>query len=372
VSAFTPKSIAIVGAGPSGAAAGYHLARCGHDVTLIDRAEFPRDKVCGDWITPAALAELAALGLDAERLRDVAPGMTSISRGALVAPGGGCSQAPIDAAAACIRRYALDAAVRARALDAGCTPMRIDIRRGALDALADRHGLVIDARGAHAGAANAVGLRAYWTLPRAAVSRDELDAVTLLTDARFGRGYGWIFPADEDDEVARFNVGVGLLRADGRPGANVSTFYTRFTTTHPALAALSARARVREEPVGCHVGLGRWRIGVAQGRTLRIGDAANLADPLTGDGIGNALRSGRLVADAIHHAIDADDAARRWQRECMRAFATELRVALLLRAVLAPTLAKNAAATMLAHSGAWRERLHGALFGVKRYRDLLR
>ena len=55
--------IAIVGAGPAGSAAGWHLATRGHEVTLIDRAAFPRPKTCGDWITLGAVAELDRLGL---------------------------------------------------------------------------------------------------------------------------------------------------------------------------------------------------------------------------------------------------------------------------------------------------------------------
>jgi flavin-dependent dehydrogenase len=83
-------------------------------------------------------------------------------------------------------------------------------------------------------------------------------------------------------------------------------------------------------PVGYPVALGLWRNRVADDRVLRIGDAANLADPLTGDGIGNALTSGRLVAEAIAAATGAADAAR-WQRRFDDELAPELRCGLVLR-----------------------------------------
>ena len=61
-------SVLIVGAGPAGAAAALTLATAGHEVTLVDRARFPRDKACGDGLTPAALAELSTLEVDVDRL----------------------------------------------------------------------------------------------------------------------------------------------------------------------------------------------------------------------------------------------------------------------------------------------------------------
>ena len=106
---------------------------------------------------------------------------------------------------------------------------------------------------------------------------------------------------------------------------------------------------------------------------LRIGDAANLADPLTGDGIGNALASGRRVAEAIDHAPDAADAARRWQQAFDTAFAPELRRALVLRQLLTTTTAKNVATQFLETAApALGTRLHRAIFGETVYRDCWR
>lgn len=360
------RRIAIVGAGPAGASAGYHLALRGFAVTLIDRAEFPRDKVCGDWVPSGALRELTRLGLDVGSL----PGMASIRSTALSAPSGRGSWAPLREPACCIPRRALDAAVRARALAAGCVPLRRDVRL-ANDAALGGYDLVIDARGAHAAAANAIGLRTYWHVPRAALAIEDRACVRIVTDAAYPRGYGWIFPLDSGDDTVRLNVGVGMLRADARRGHTVSDFLARFETHNPLLRGLAPLALARERPVGYHVGLGGWRTRAGDARALRVGDAANLADPLTGDGIGNALHSGYLVAEAVAASRDAGDALRRWQQAYARHFGAELRRALILRRLLHSTSAKNAAASLLAASVLARARLHATLFGEAPYRPLL-
>jgi len=364
--------IAVIGAGPAGSAAACHLARAGRDVTLVDRATFPRDKVCGDWLTPAAVDALAAMGVDRAALSRAAPAHAAIAQGALGAPDGTLSTAELPRAGLCVPRRLLDATLRDHALDAGARPSTLHVRDIAVEPALGAFDIVVDARGANAGTPNAVGLRAYWTLPRAGLDAQACATVTLQTDADFPRGYGWWFPVAVDAEHVRFNVGVGLLAAEGRPGAHVTDFFAGLASRHPALARLRESSVERTRPVGYHVGLATWRQRVAQGRVLRIGDAANLADPLTGDGIGNALRSGALAAAAIVGARDAADAARRWQSAFEHALLPDLRVALALRAALRTTRAKNRAAWLLAHNRPLRERLHGALFGAIDYRALMR
>jgi flavin-dependent dehydrogenase len=153
----------------------------------------------------------------------------------------------------------------------------------------------------------------------------------------------------------------------------VSDFLDRFLTENTVARNLDAAAIETVRPVGYPVGLGLWRNRVAHGSVLRIGDAANLADPLTGDGIGNALASGRLVARAIAAATDPADAARRWQRQYDTMLAPELRRAGLLRQLLSTTSAKNLA-TWLLEWGAptLGTRLHRAIFGETAYRDAWR
>ena len=166
----------------------------------------------------------------------------------------------------------------------------------------------------------------------------------------------------------RFNVGVGLWKADSRGRQTVADYLDRFLAHDPLVRSLAAAATDTSRPVGYPVALGRWRQRVAEGRVLRIGDAANLADPLTGDGIGNALASGRLIAAVIEGARDAGAAARAWQRCCDREFAPELRRAITLRRLLGATTAKNVAAQVLDHVPLLGTRLHRAIFGETGYR----
>jgi len=365
--------IAIVGAGPAGASAGWHLASRGHDVVLIDRAEFPRPKTCGDWITLGAVEELEHLGLTrAEIEREASP--ATINETVIVAPNGRRTTNVGRAPAYCIPRFVFDALLWRHAVAAGCRPIRQAIRDVAADhTLRHDFDQVIDARGAHAGTANAVALRAYWTVPRDLVDAGEATSVHIHTDAAVRRGYGWIFPVASDHQHVRFNLGVGLWKADSVSGRNVADFYARFIATNPVLQRWhQAGGRTTEEPaVGCHVGLGLWRNVVAAGGVLRIGDAANLADPLTGDGIGNALKSGRLVAEAIGDCTTRADAERAWQARHDQTLLPELRGALMIRRALVSTAGKNTAARLLSAAPFLRRRLHAALFGETGYVDIV-
>jgi flavin-dependent dehydrogenase len=365
--------IAIVGAGPAGASAGYHLAARGHAVALIDRAAFPRNKTCGDWIPPAAMRELARMGIDSGTFERLATERARVTGSVLAAPDGRTSANRVREPAWCVPRRVFDAILWRHAVAAGCAPERREVRelgrgRGGFFGAFDH---VIDARGAHAGDANAVALRGYWTVRRDRLASGDADSVQIHTDARYRRGYGWIFPVHADAETVRFNVGVGLWRADSARGHSVADYFSRFVAEDPTAARLRAAATTTERPVGYHVALARWRNPVAGDGVLRIGDAANLADPLTGDGIANALRSGALVAEAIDAARSAEDAAARWQRRCDESFGAELRTALVLRRLLTSTPGKNLAARLLVGLPSLRTRLHGAIFGETHYRALL-
>lgn len=364
--------IAIVGAGPAGSSAGFHLSTRGHAVTLIDRAEFPRNKTCGDWITPAAVREVARMGIDPAELERLAVERAAISTTSLASPDGRRSVAAIRAPAYCIPRRVFDSILRERAIEAGCRPVRRTVRElSAGDDALREFDSVVDARGAHAGRTNAVGLRAYWTVERDRLEPHEASSVQIHTDPVFRRGYGWIFPVHVEGDIVRFNVGVGLWGADKAQGRTVADFFARFVSGNRVANRLQEGAASPsgiERPVGYHVALGTWRNRVADAGILRVGDAANLADPLTGDGIGNALKSGYLVAEAFDRGADA--AAKRWQRLYDRAFAGEFRRALMLRQALAATWGKNLAARLLARAPALEMRVHGAFFGDTTYRVL--
>jgi menaquinone-9 beta-reductase len=396
--------VAVVGAGPAGASAALHLRRAGCEVLLFDRAAFPRDKPCGDWLTPLAVREIAALGLDVTALQRRAGSSARIRSTSLRAPSGRTSRQamappPLDArgvpdaerleSGLCVPRARLDALLVGQAVDAGCM-----LRQQAWDQVSpDTPGLtdfdlVVDARGSSAGPVNAVGLRGYWSLPsdRAAALLKDLgmtasaDEVAIRALAGCRRGYGWVFPVDVQSRRITFNLGVGLWRADIRPGQGPREMLARFLAQDPLARAIEHHALKRSRPQGFPLALGGWWAPqVGRGRWARIGDAAALADPLTGDGIGNALLSGRLLGAAVAapwramtppHVAGPGDA---WQARFEAEMLPELRRAWLLRQALVPEAAKNAAAWLLEHAhGGLRERLHQAVFGMRSYREAFR
>lgn len=361
--------VAIVGAGPSGSSAGWHLASSGHEVDLIDRSSFPRPKTCGDWIPPNAITELQALNLGGVAADARPDEYAPITLTAIGAPSGRLSQAALRTPGFCMPRLTFDAILWKHAVAAGCRPVRQNVRDPT--ALHAHYDVVVDARGASAGTPNAVALRAYWNVPRQALAAGETETVQIHTDARFRRGYGWIFPVSRADGHVRINVGVGLWAADSTRGMSIADFYERFTGTNPMLTRWAGTA-APERPVGCHVGLGIGPNVVASSGVLRIGDAANLADPLTGDGIATALRSGRLVADAIAGSAGRHDAAMRWQARYDEHFVPEFTRALRLQRLLTGTASKNVTAGVLAVAPPLRARVHAALFGEMPYAGLTR
>jgi flavin-dependent dehydrogenase len=367
-------TVAIVGAGPAGASAGYHLASRGHRVTLFDRASFPRPKVCGDWIAEGSVEALAESGLPPEELERAAAEYAVIGGSRVASPRGETSEVRHSRRAYCIPRLAFDDILVKRALRAGCTFEREDVRevrpghRGRLDGFDH----VIDARGVYAGEANCVALRAYWTVDSEGLDPSWAETVHLFADDVFRRGYGWVFPVAREGARVRFNLGVGLWKADSRgPGRNVAAFWDKFVAGNPMVRALDPRALEKARPQGHHVAVARWRNRVSGGGTLRIGDAANLTDPLTGEGIANALRSGALVAEAIHRSAGAAGAERAWQALYETELLPDLRAALVVRALLVGTRAKNAALWLMKRRPALAERFHASLAGAHPWRDLL-
>lgn len=363
--------VAVVGAGPAGASAGYHLARAGHSVTLLDACGFPRPKVCGDWITRGALSELMQMGVPRTRLRAAA--RSSEIRGArLGAPNGQHCHVKLDHSTpgACVPREIFDALLVERATETGCTLERHRVRDPSR--LLDDHQLVVDARGVYAGQANTVSVRAYWTLPTTRTDALTRSAVQLFTLSRVRMGYAWIFPVHVTRTTVEVNLGVGVWREEhDERGLHIRREFEHFINEHPVAKRLAAVAIERGRSRGHHLALSQGRVTVAQGGILRVGDAANLTDPITGEGIANAVLSGRLVAQAIDGARNHDDAQLRWQRAYERTMLPELDAALRLRRALLGTRRKNLAMWLLRRNKDLAARFVDSLEGVVSYADVL-
>lgn len=335
-----PHDIVVVGGGPAGSSAAHHLARRGYDVVLIDRQDFPRDKACGDGLTPRALAALERMGLarlwakcyriDGLRIVDQRD-RHERERGFTESPGqpgfGGV-----------LTRYELDAALCRAAADAGAklwtgttalgpapasNPRRValGVRRGQETRVLESRFVVVAEGsagrlavqlngGCSAGRAVGYALRQYYT-GRAAVGRFFEVHLPLTVGNRPLPGYGWMFPVSE----TVVNVGVGFV-AGGRWRANLRLAYFEFVErlrSEGRLDGLEASTRISGAPL--NVGLVPEEV-VGPGFVL-AGDAAGLVSPFTGEGIAHALESGELAAEAVHEALAGGRLEARTYRESL-------------------------------------------------------
>ena len=185
-------------------------------------------------------------------------------------------------------------------------------------------------------------------------------------------GYGWVFPVNVTREHTEINLGVGIWREEyDAQQVKIREEFEHFVETNPVTRRLAKVANEQGRTRGHHLALANGRVQVASGGVLRVGDAANLTDPITGEGIANAILAGRLAAQAIDGARDPAQAQRRWQRAYEERLLPELDAAIRLRRMLIGTRRKNMALWALKRSKGLAERFHGSLEGVVSYRDVL-
>ncbi|NBC13665.1 MAG: geranylgeranyl reductase family protein [Gammaproteobacteria bacterium] len=302
--------VIIVGAGPAGSTTARHLAEAGVSTLLLDKSDFPRDKVCGDCLSPRAQHYLARLGV----LEAVAAEAHAARRIRFRAPGGAEASAAITAdghlpdRTLVLPRRRFDHLLQRHALAAGA-----DFRVGHVRALLPTGGvllgdtalparLVIIATGAalslikHTPLApgdtvHTVAARAYLRgmQPHGPDLRILLDRLPLP-------GYAWLFP------TGPHSANVGCWYAGPEP-ISAPALLRELLTEHPTLAALTAAAggsnRIAGYPIRCDF---LTAPKVASG-VLAVGEAAGLVNPFTGEGIDYALESAELAAAAARSAL---------------------------------------------------------------------
>ena len=317
----------VVGAGPGGSAAAYGLAKEGLEVLLLDGANFPRDKTCGDGLTPRAVHVLEAMGLAPLNV----PGAWRMDGVEVVAPNGRAVSLKLPDKPGwpdhivVAPRVALDDAVRALALGAGAQFQRVRVKGLERDSQVTVHGqqegrdvsyrgrAVVLATGANSGLLVKEGLLEP-APPPALAARAYLENVQDLPQRmqfRFDHlplpGYGWIFPTSE----ATANVGVALYPMPNLwkrsakptlPRAALEPFLQS-----PAVRASLQGARFAGPIQGFPIRMDFPRFPAVSDRLLLVGEAAGLVNPLTGDGIDFALESGGLAARHLAAALAQDD-----------------------------------------------------------------
>jgi menaquinone-9 beta-reductase len=340
--------VVVVGAGPAGAAAAAWAARAGSDVLVIDSASFPRDKACGDGLTPRAVAELERLGLGDwlnGRIRH---------RGLRMSGFGG--EVEIDwpgpsfpSYSSAVARLELDDRIRTVAEDSGARMLlgtkavavhHDSSRRVVSLTLADGTEVgcrqLIVADGARSSLGRKLGRRwhqetVYGVAARGYLATPLGDDPWLTShlelrspDGAVLPGYGWIFPLGNGE----VNIGVGALSTTKRPAdlalRPLMSYYTDLRRDEWGFSGRPRAVSSALLPMGGAVS------GVAGPNWMLIGDAAACVNPLNGEGIDYGLETGRLAAELL----DSRDLSRVWpsllQQHYGRGFSVARRLALLL------------------------------------------
>jgi geranylgeranyl reductase family protein len=337
----TLYDVVIVGGGPSGSACAYWLSQAGWSVCLIEKKHFPREKTCGDGLTPRSVYQLAEMGLEGIVAANghKYKGLRGFGFGASldlewpehpVFPNYGYT----------ITRFNLDGLVAENAEKHGADVLNgaealelVDANDSPIGGLKSAAGVVVkdkdtgatsEIRGKFIVAADGqnsrlgrdlgvtrnrswpmgMALRGYYTSDR----HDEpwIDSHLDIRDTNgvVVPGYGWIFPLGD----GRVNVGVGLLSTGGAwKGVNTTKLQEYFVAQVADEWGLS-----EETCLGAPTG-GRLPMGMSIGprhgeNTLVIGDASGMVNPFNGEGIAYGYESGRLAASVLGEALLKDDA----------------------------------------------------------------
>ena len=324
----------IIGAGPAGSAAAIEAERAGLHALTIDKARFPRDKCCGDGLTTGALRHLDALGLDPTNV----PSWQPVSDVHVAGPNGKVRVFPLPRGnglfAVITRRSELDAALVDRAREVGA-----DIREGAelleLSVEEDSQGefAVATFRGGEAadgaagGAApptdsvtvqarHVIAADGMWSTSRKLLDvrlpeyrgdwhafRQYFTNVSSIASSELYvwfepdllPGYVWSFPLADGSA----NVGFGIQRGTGHKIQDMKTLWPDILA-RPHIAAVLGPDATPEGPhkawpIPARLG----EVPLSHGPVLWVGDAAAATDPMTGEGIGQAIETGRMAVECV-------------------------------------------------------------------------
>ena len=334
--------VIVVGAGPGGASAAYHLARAGQDVLLLEKSTFPREKVCGDGLTPRAVKQLVGMGIPLDpvdgwfpnkgiriigggvRIELDWPELSSYPGFGLVRTRRGFDEIVARAAQRAGARLLEGVTVTGPVLDDGAQRIvGVTARDTAAPGNGDggtertyRARLVVAADGNSSRLSLAMGLRkrddrplgvairTYYTSPRH--DDDYLETWLDLWDgSALLPGYGWIFGVGDGTS----NVGLGLLNTSTSFGhVDYRAMLRRWLATMPPEWGFGEENQTG--PVrGAALPMGFNRTPHYTSGLLLVGDAGGMVNPFNGEGISTAMESGEIAAQVIVQALARPDRA---------------------------------------------------------------
>jgi geranylgeranyl reductase family protein len=345
--------VLVVGAGPAGIATAIHLHRHGIKVTVVDKSSFPRDKCCGDGLTTGALRLLDELDFEPTTVAS----WTECHDVVLRSPTGKLVQLQLPRGngqfAAIAPRKELDAALVQHARGLG-----IDVIEGVtferilgcgdgnvtvvLDPLGERtFSWIVAADGMWSAVRKGLGanlpdylgdwhaFRQYATN----VTGPAKEKLFVWFDEDLLPGYAWSFPL----QGGRANVGFGILRGSKSSPAEMKSQWQSLLQRPHVRAALGDGAEMVDRVTAWPIPARVTSATLSAPGVVFIGDAACVTDSLTGEGIGQALLSGKLAAEAIAHTLPGDllTAGRKYERAMRKEFFADHRMSVILGKILA-------------------------------------
>jgi geranylgeranyl reductase family protein len=358
--------VVVVGAGPAGATAATVLARAGRSVVVIDRAVFPRDKCCGDGLTTLALRELEVLGLQPKMV----PNWKTVDAAWLRSPSGRevCLPLPADGIfAATTPRRELDAALVDIAEDAGAEvlqghsldgirsgPSSVEVDVAGHGAIEARYVIAADGMWSPTRKALGVGEPGYlgeWHAFRQYarnVTGPAAERLIVWFEPDLLPGYMWSFPLPD----GRANVGFGVQRNGVRRVRDMKSEWEDLLQRPHIVEALGAGYELEDRHTAWPIPAGIDRATLTAGRVCFVGDAAMATDTMTGEGIGQALLTGRLAAEAIiaGGALAPDRVTRQYRSTVRHHLLADHKMSAMLSRVLSHETGARGAIRVLANS----------------------
>ncbi|HEY9483523.1 MAG TPA: geranylgeranyl reductase family protein [Micromonosporaceae bacterium] len=361
--------VIVVGAGPGGSAAAFHLARHGLTVELLEKAEFPREKVCGDGLTPRAVRQLVTMGIDTQT-----PGWVR-NKGLRVIGGGirmeldwpdlasypnyGLTRTRLDfdeilarAAVAAGAKLRTSTTVTGPVLDEAGRVVGVSAQVGDdKEPVEYQAPVVVAADGVSGRFALSLGIakrddrpigvavRRYY---KSAAKHDDdyleswlelrsrgVDVAPSAASTKKWHsggddvllpGYGWIFGMGD----GRVNVGLGVLNSSTAFGkTNYRNMLTDWLSTTPDDWGMNDEANADGPIMGAALPMGFNRVPHYTRGVLLVGDSGGMVNPFNGEGIAYAMESGEIAADVIVQALARPAGADR--ERALAHYATELK-----------------------------------------------